>query len=196
LRDALRLSPKKSTTGYKTGFKENSPSDQSETKLQDIQKQVKNLELYLKKSRPKRGPAKDRRSAIDMILRHFENHGNYLWGHVIKLPDDTDGDIRLVDRTNNILERFFRGMKQKERRRSGRKILTQDFEHLPPEAALVYNLKYSDYVSILCGSLDQLHEAFSKLDMNKVSKNRDGKSRIDYYSKLKDPRIETAYDHK
>ena len=192
LRDALRLSPKKSKNGYKMGFKENSPPDQSETKLRDIQKQVKNLELSLKESRPKRGPAKDRRSAIDLILRHFENHGDYLWGHVIKLPDDTDGDIRLVDRTNNILERFFRGMKQKERRRSGRKILTQDFEHLPPEAALVYNLKCSDYVSILCGSLDQLHEAFSKLDMNKVSKNRDVKSRTDYYSNLKAPRIETA----
>lgn len=192
LRDALRLSPKKSNNGHKKDLKENSPLGQSKTKLQDIQKQVENLELSLKESRPKRGPAKDCRSAIDLILRHFENHGEYLWGHVIKLPDGTDGDIRLVDRTNNVLERFFRGMKQKERRRSGRKILTQDFEHLPPEAALVYNLKCSDYVSILCGSLDQLHEAFSKLDMNKVSKNIDVKSRTDYYSNLNALKIETA----
>jgi len=58
---------------------------------------------------------------------------------------------------------------------------------LPPEATLVYNLKCSDYVSILCGSLDQLHEAFSKLNMDKVSKNRDVKSRTDYYSDLKVP---------
>jgi hypothetical protein len=192
LRDALRLSPKKSKNGYKMEFRENSSPDQSETTLRDIQKQVKDLELYLKESRPKRGPAKDNRSAVDLILRHFKNHGDYLWGHVINLPDDTDGDIRLVDRTNNILERFFRGMKQKERRRSGRKILTQDFEHLPPEAALVYNLKCTDYVSIVCGSLDHLHDAFSEMDMNKASKNRGVKSRIDYYSNLKDPKIETA----
>lgn len=192
LRDTLRLLPKKSKNGYKIGFEENSLPDQSETKLRDIQKQVNNLELSLKKSRPKRGPAKDRRSAIDLILRHFENHGDYLWGHVIKLPDDTDGDIRLVDRTNNILERFFRGMKQKERRRSGRKILTQDFEHLPPEAALVYNLKCADYVSIVCGSLDRLHDVFSEMDMSKVSKNGDVKSRTDYYSNIEAPRIETA----
>ena len=192
LRDALRLSPEKSKTDYQMGFKENSQPDQSKIQLQDIQKQVKDLESSLKESRPKCGPAKDRRSAIDLILRHFEDHGDYLWGHVIKLPDDTDGDIRLVDRTNNILERFFRGMKQKERRRSGRKILTQDFEHLPPEAALVYNLKCSDYVSILCGALDQLHEAFSKIDADKVSKNGEVKSRTECYSNQKDPRIETA----
>jgi len=70
LRDALRLSPKKSKTGYKTGFKENSPPDQSEKKLQNIQKQVKDLELYLKKSRPKRGPEKDRRSVFECRLAY------------------------------------------------------------------------------------------------------------------------------
>ena len=192
LRDALRLFPEQSVNGDEMEFKKSSPMDQSATKLRDIQKQVKDFELFLKESRPKRGPACDNRSAIDLILCHFENHGDYLWGHVINLPDYTDGDIRLVDRTNNILERFFRGMKQKERRRSGRKILTQDFEHLPPEAALVYNLKCADYVSIVCGSLEHLHEAFSQIDMNRVRKNEDVKNRIDYYSNLKVSRIETA----
>jgi hypothetical protein len=192
LRDALRLFPEQSVNGDEMEFKESAPPDQSATKLRDIRKQVKDLELSLKESRPKRGPACDNRSAIDLILRHFENHGDYLWGHVINLPDYTDGDIRLVDRTNNILERFFRGMKQKERRRSGRKILTQDFEHLPPEAALVYNLKCEDYVSIVCGSLEHLHEAFSQIDMKKVRKNEGVKNRVDYYSNLKVSRIETA----
>jgi hypothetical protein len=192
LRDALRFSPGKSITGNEMNFKENTTQDLSATKLRDIQKQVKDLESSLKESRPKRGPAKDSRSAIELILRHFKNHGDYLWGHVINLSDHADGDIRLVDRTNNILERFFRGMKQKERRRSGRKILTQDFEHLPPEAALVYNLKCADYVSIVCGSLDQLHEAFSQIDRKRVRKNGEVQSRIDYYSNLEVSRIETA----
>ena len=47
---------------------------------------------------------------------------------------------------------------------SRRKVLTQDFEHLPPAAALAANLNHADYVSILCGSLDRMPETFAKLD--------------------------------
>ena len=55
-------------------------------------------------------------------------------------------------------------MKHGERRRSGRKILTQDFEQLPPAAALAKNLTHPDYVKIICGTLDSLPRAFAKLD--------------------------------
>ncbi len=55
-------------------------------------------------------------------------------------------------------------MKQGERRRSGRRNLTADLEHLPPEAALARNLLCPDYVGILCGDLDRLPKAFAALD--------------------------------
>jgi len=55
-------------------------------------------------------------------------------------------------------------MKQGERRRSGREVLTYDFERLPAAAALVANLSRPDYVEILCGSLDHLPQAFAELD--------------------------------
>src|SRR5438046_3117395 len=74
------------------------------------------------------------------------------------------GGIRLVARTNNGLESLFHTIKHGERRRSGRKILTQEFEILPPAAALATNLHHADYVSLLCGSLDRLPEAFAALD--------------------------------
>jgi len=74
------------------------------------------------------------------------------------------GGIRLVDRTNNCLEGLFDDIKHGERRRSGRKILTQDLEQLPPAAALATNLRASDYVAIVCGTLDQLPHAFAQLD--------------------------------
>ena len=54
-------------------------------------------------------------------------------------------------------------MKHGERRRSGRKILTQDFERIPPAAALAINLTHPDYVEIVSGSLERLPEAFAKL---------------------------------
>ena len=59
---------------------------------------------------------------------------------------------------------YRRSLKYGERRRSGRKILTQDFERLSPAAASALNLDCLDYVEILCGSLDNLPIAFARLD--------------------------------
>ena len=74
-----------------------------------------------------------------------------------------------LDRTNNLLEGFFHKVKHGERRRSGRKVLTYDFERLLPEAALALNLMRPDYVELLCGSLDKLPQAFAELDAEQRS---------------------------
>jgi len=187
LRDTLRLVPKSSS-----GCRKTLTSDQAVAELHDIRQQVESLTASLEKHRPKRGPAKDTRNAIDLILRHIHDHNDYLWGHVISISKEPGMQIRIVNRTNNIIESFFRCMKHDERRRSGRKILTQDFENLPPEAALAYNLKCPDYVSIVCGSLEHLHEAFAKIDLNRVEADigsgRWGKYKLTPIM----PRIETA----
>jgi len=156
LRRALRLEDK--DKNLRTG------SEGEAAKLNDIRSAVKKLAASLKECRPERGPAKDVRTAIDMILSHLDRHGPNLWGHVIPIPDELGAGIRLVDRTNNILESWFGSLKHGERRRSGRKILTQDLERLPPAAALALNLNCPDYVEILCGSLANLPAAFAMLD--------------------------------
>lgn len=132
--------------------------------LQDVRQAVERFSQDLRRCRPERGPAQDAREAIDVVLDHLDRHGGSLWGHAIQLPKEAGGGVRLVDRTNNAIESFFRRMKQGERRRSGRKVLTYDFERLPAGAALVANLARPDYVEILCGSLDRLPEAFAEID--------------------------------
>jgi hypothetical protein len=112
----------------------------------------------------------------DVILNHLDHHGPSLWGHVIALPPTVGGGIRLVARTNVLLESFFHEIKHGERRRSGRKVLTQDLEQLPASAVLACNLTKSDYVSILCGSLDDLPHAFAQLDA--VDRSRSLPARI------------------
>ncbi|MEW5907081.1 MAG: hypothetical protein AB1734_09935 [Elusimicrobiota bacterium] len=140
------------------------PLERAAAELQDVRRAVESLERNLRRRRPERGPAQDARQAIDIVLDHLDRHRGSLWGHAIPLPKETGSGIRLVDRTNNALERLFRAMKQGERRRSGRKVLSYDFERLPAGAALVSNLTRPDYVKILCGSLDRLPEAFAELD--------------------------------
>jgi hypothetical protein len=140
-------------------------------KLDQIQAALQHLEASLRSKRPERGPAKDTRGAIDLILAHLDRHGPHLWGHAIRIPRRAGGGIRLVARTNNGLESLFHTIKHGERRRSGRKILTQDFEVLPPAAALATNLHHADYVTLVCGSLDRLPEAFAQLDATHRSRS-------------------------
>ena len=104
----------------------------------------------------------EERQLLDLVLSHLDRHGPHLWGHVLRGPEP--GAVRIVPRTNNILEQFFHRMKHGERRRSGRKVLTHDFEGLAPAAALAYNLTLPDYVALVCGSLDALAARFSALD--------------------------------
>lgn len=178
LRDTLRLTPTPSSPQKKSASNDTRPAHQVVKELQDTREELEHFTGSLKARRPKRGPAQDTRNAIDMVLRHIEQHRDYLWGHVIPLPDNRGGGIRIVQRTNNILEGFFKAMKHDERRRSGRKILTHDFEKLPPAAAFVYNLKRPDYVSIVCGSLKCLHEAFAKLDTEIYQRNKNNNEKI------------------
>lgn len=147
------------------------PVRQAIAELQDIRKAVLRLKVKLKKARPERGPAEDHRKAIDIILRHLDDHGRNLWGHVIRLPATTaeTGSVRVVDRTNNSQEGLFHSIKHNERRRSGRRTLTKDLEDLPAAAALAVNLRYPDYVELMCGHLGNLPAAFAELDRDRAN---------------------------
>jgi len=140
------------------------PEGETLADLEQMHEQLDELVASLKERRPARGPAQDTREAIDIILKHIETHGDNLWGHAIRLPERVGGDIRLVSRTNYIAENFFGGLKHDERRRSGYKNLGYVLENLPAEAALVRNLEHDDYVTTVCGSLDDLPQAFAELD--------------------------------
>ena len=161
LRDQLRLAS-------------NLPKQESEDDLNIMRKDFDQWIGELKKRRPKRGPSEDIRNAIDTILKHVDTHGNNLWGHAIVLPEYAGGGIRLVARTNELLENYFKEIKHLERRRSGRKNLTQDLEHLPASAALVHNLKDEKYVRIVCGSYDNLANTFAQLDQEEKSRRQKG----------------------
>lgn len=172
LRDALRLQPKATTNLLAA----TADAQRQSAELRDIKKAVEELYASLTQRRPQRGPAENLRKAIDLILTHLDRHGPSLWGHVISLPPTSGGGIRLVARTNVLLESFFHEIKHGERRRSGRKVLTQDFEQLPASAILARNLTKPDYVTILCGTLDDLPHAFAQLDA--VDRSRSLPARI------------------
>jgi hypothetical protein len=164
LRDILRIVPSSAEKEHAHSPGQVLTADEAAAELRDIEADLDQWRKGLLERRPARGPAQDLRQAIDEIIAHLDRHGDSLWGHAITLPAAAGGGVRLVDRTNQLMENGFRDFKHGERRRSGRKILSQDLECLPAEALLVDNLRHPDYVQILCGSLDQLPQAFAALD--------------------------------
>lgn len=147
--------------------------------LQNIHNRFEEWKDSLDHRRSSRGRGKDIREAIDIVRSHIERHGQNLWGHAIPLPERAGGGIRLVSRTNCLLENSFKYMKHGERRRSGRKILTKDLEFLPSEVALTWNLKKDDYVKIVCGTLDRLPAAFAELDQKQRIERQKGITQSD-----------------
>jgi hypothetical protein len=113
------------------------PPEQAQTELRDLRKAVEALATELRQGRRARGPAKDQRQAIDVILKHIQDHGPTLWGHVVALPEQAGGAIRVVDRIPCRLQSRNGELKHGERRRSGRKKLTQNLENLPPPEPLL-----------------------------------------------------------
>jgi hypothetical protein len=98
-----------------------------------------------------------------ITLSYFLRYGDHLFGHPV-IRDEDGAVIAVIERTNNKAEHYFGGEKQHLRRRLGRANLGRDLEDQPAQAALVSNLRHPDYVRILCGSLDNLHEAFADLN--------------------------------
>lgn len=155
------------------------PEDETTQDLEQMHEQLNELVVSLEQRRPARGPAQDTREAIDLILDHIETHGDNLWGHAIGLPENAGGGIRLVPRTNYLAENFFGGFKHDERRRSGYKNLGYVLEQMPAEAALVRNLEHDDYVTTVCGSLDELSRTFAELDRQERDKSLKAVARND-----------------
>jgi hypothetical protein len=102
------------------------------------------------------------RKSMEIILRHLDKYWDGLFGHCLNVSDAEERYL-MVQRTNNLSERFFRGVKRFERRITGKKKLNREVDALPGHALLVFNLKSPSYVNLVCGSLEQLPQAFAEL---------------------------------
>jgi hypothetical protein len=144
-----------------TRYQVNFPAIEAQ-RLKQIEKDV---ERYLNELRGRVGNESLTKPTTPhaIILKYFNKYRDKLFGHPV-IRDDDGSIIAVVERTNNVNEHFFGKEKQQLRRRVGRAHLGRDLEDQPAQAALVANLRHPDYVRILCGSIDNLHNAFADLD--------------------------------
>lgn len=73
-------------------------------------------------------------------------------------------------RTNNILERFFRNEKRRGRKKTGMGSLNKMLKAVLADTPLVQNLKNDEYMKIILNGCSNLAERFSQIDAQLVQK--------------------------
>jgi len=88
------------------------------------------------------------------------------------LPVVTPDGILYIcpQRTNNLLERFFRGEKRRGRKKNGMASLSKVLKSALADTPLVQNLNNSEYMKIILNGCSNLEERFSQIDAHLVQK--------------------------
>jgi molybdenum-dependent DNA-binding transcriptional regulator ModE len=85
-------------------------------------------------------------------------------------------------RTNNILERFFRDEKRRGRKKTGTTSLNRMLKSILANTPLVQNLKNQKYLEIILNGCSSLEERFSQIDAHLVqqemARNTQNKDKI------------------
>lgn len=81
------------------------------------------------------------------------------------LVDTSEGLVPIApQRTNNILERFFRGEKRRGRKKSGTVSLNKMLKTILADTPLVRNLENQEYRKVILNGCASLAERFSQID--------------------------------
>jgi len=111
---------------------------------------------------------KRRKATYAKMLKQLDKYWIKLFAD--PLPVVTPEGILYIQpqRTNNILERFFRGEKQRGRKKSGMASLSKVLKAALADTPLVQNLKNCEYMDIILNGCSSLSERFSKIDAHLV----------------------------
>ncbi|MCP3852572.1 MAG: transposase [Gammaproteobacteria bacterium] len=97
---------------------------------------------------------------------------NEYWEKLFAAPitvNTPNGPVTIVpQRTNNLLERFFRNLKRAARKRSGTSSLSKTLKAILADTPFVRNLENEEYLQIILGDCETLEKRFSQIDAKLV----------------------------
>jgi hypothetical protein len=129
--------------------------------IRTIEKRVKTFRDWLtcRKDYP-------RNTAAEKMIAQIDKYWKKLFADPITVDTPT-GPIRIQpQRTNNILEQFFRSLKRANRRRTGNASSSRMLRTILAETPLVRNLENPSYMRILLGGKASLEEVFAEVDIH------------------------------
>jgi len=102
------------------------------------------------------------------MIRQIDKYWLKLFADPIKVNTPRGPVSIQPQRTNNILERFFRDLKRSHRKKSGTVSLTRTLRSILADTPLVKNLDNPDYMEIILNGSSTLEERFAKIDSRMV----------------------------
>ena len=153
LRKAMRIAPKSGSKGL---------NDEGRSgNMRTIEKGVKKFRAWLtgRKDYPEN-------PAAQKMIKQLDHYWTKLFADPI-IVQTTSGPMSIQpQRTNNILEQFFRCLKRANRRRTGNASSRRMLRTILAETPLVKNLENPAYMKILLDGKASLEEVFGELDID------------------------------
>lgn len=108
------------------------------------------------------------RPVYQKMFKQIDQYWEKLFADPIEVKT-SEGDYQIQpQRTNNILEQFFRDIKRNYRKRSGNKSLTKILQTMMVNTPLVKNLNNSSYMKIILKEHTDLADRFAEVDIKQV----------------------------
>ena len=165
LRQALRIAIPEGRSGL------NDNGD--ETDIKTIEDQVSKFKEWLMAD-------ESRKTTYLKMIEQMDKYWEKLFANPL-VVNTSDGPVTIApQRTNNILERFFRGEKRRGRKKSGTASLNKTLKTILADTPLVRNLEKEEYQKIILNGCSSLSERFSQIDdkivrdqLKQAEKNRE-----------------------
>ena len=169
LRDAMRIG----VSGGKKGLND----DGENVDIKAIQQAVTG---FRNSDEVKTAAEKD--SDYEKMIKQIDKYWEKLFADPIMVTTANEEQILILpQRTNNILERFFRDLKRMYRSKSGSQSLNKVIKAMLADTPLVKNLSNPEYVKIILNGHDTLEDRLAEIDEKLVRqqlKKREGQGNI------------------
>jgi hypothetical protein len=100
------------------------------------------------------------------VVKQIDQYGDKLFADPIVLNRPSGTVIIYPQRTNNILEQFFRRLRRDYRRRTGNNTMRKALQAMLADTPLIKNLSNPAYLKILLSGKQSLEELFAEIEIN------------------------------
>ena len=102
------------------------------------------------------------------VVKQIDKYRNKLFADPIVVPTRNGALLIQPQRTNNLMERFFRDWRRGARRRTGHNSISRFLQSMLADTPLVRNLQNLRYLEILLDGQATLEERFAQIDVETV----------------------------
>ena len=164
LRKAMRIAPVNKNNGLN--------DDGGQESMNTIRQGVERFRKKLKKK-----PKLANDDLCQKIGKQIDKYAEKLFADPIEVKTPAGKALIYPQRTNNILEQFFRSFRRTQRRKTGNNSLKQMLQTMLAETPLIKNMDNPEYMKILLDGKQSLEDLFAEIDKNIRVENEESKQK-------------------